>query len=77
MQLDKPAPIYPEEARAAGVQGAVILHAIISKTGTIEDLSVISGPELLQAAAADAVQRWTYRPYLLNGEPTGVRRILR
>ena len=52
--------------------GAVVLHAIISKTGPIQSLSVLSGPEMLRASALAAVQQWKYRPFLLNGDPTEV-----
>jgi protein TonB len=72
MIISRPEPVYPAIAKAAHVQGAVILHAIISKQGTIENLSVISGNGMLVNAARDAVSRWRYRPYLLNGEPTEV-----
>jgi TonB family protein len=65
-------PVYPEIAKAAHVQGAVILHAIISKTGTVERLDVISGPGMLVSSAQDAVRQWKYKPYLLNGEPVEV-----
>ena len=44
MAISKPDPIYPPIAKAAHVQGAVILHAIISKQGTIENLVIVSGP---------------------------------
>ena len=50
----------------------MVLHALISKTGTIEDLKVISGPPMLTGSAVDAVKRWRYKPYLLSGEPTEV-----
>ena len=72
MALSKPNPVYPAEAKAAHVQGAVILHAIISKEGTIKNLSVISGNGMLVNAARDAVSQWTFKPYLLNGEPMEV-----
>jgi TonB family protein len=65
-------PVYPPEAKAAKEEGAVVLHAIISKDGTMKSLAVISGSPLLQTAALDAVKQWVYRPYLLNGEPTEV-----
>jgi TonB family protein len=68
----KPDPVYPEIAKAAHVQGAVVLHALISKTGTIESLHAISGPQMLQGSAMDAVRQWTYKPYLLNGQPVEV-----
>jgi protein TonB len=72
MAISKPDPIYPPIAKAAHVQGAVILHAIISKQGTIENLVIVSGPPMLANAARDAVMRWRYKPYLLNGEPVEV-----
>jgi protein TonB len=68
----KVVPVYPAIAKATGVQGTVVLEAIISKQGTIESLRVVSGPAMLQQAARDAVSAWRYRPYLLNGEPVAV-----
>jgi periplasmic protein TonB len=65
-------PEYPEIARQARIQGPVQLRAIISKTGTIENLVVESGPPVLVRAALNAVGQWRYRPYLLNGEPVEV-----
>ena len=65
-------PQYPQLALVAGVHGAVRLRAIVSRTGTIENLSVISGHTMLVAAAVDAVKHWRYRPYMLNGEPIEV-----
>jgi TonB family protein len=72
MILSKTNPVYPEVAKAAHVQGAVILHAIISKDGTVERLNVISGNGMLVNAARDAVSQWKFKPYLLNGQPTEV-----
>ena len=72
MLLQKTAPNYPPIAKAARVSGTVVLQATISKAGTIENLRVISGPAMLQAAALDAVKSWRYRPYLLNNEPVEV-----
>ena len=66
-------PIYPAIARAAGISGTVIVEAVISKTGTIESLRVVSGPPMLHASALDAVRTARYRPYLLNGEPTEIQ----
>jgi protein TonB len=72
MLLQKTTPIYPPIAKAARVSGTVILQATISKSGTIENLRVISGPAMLQQAALDAVHSWRYRPYLLNNDPVEV-----
>jgi protein TonB len=72
LAISQPKPVYPPIARAAHVSGAVVLHAMISKNGTIEKLEVISGPEMLRASALDAVRNWRYKPYILNNEPTEV-----
>jgi protein TonB len=65
-------PLYPPIASQARVQGAVELRAIISKTGTIENLVVVRGHPMLSAAAIAAVKQWRYRPYVLNNEPIEV-----
>jgi protein TonB len=70
--LVKTQPQYPAIAKAARIQGTVVLQATISKTGTIEGLTVVSGPPMLVQAALDAVRSWRYKPYLLNGEPVEV-----
>src|ERR1700680_534907 len=70
--LSKTQPVYPPIAKAAHVSGTVVLHALISKTGTIDNLTVVSGPEMLRASALDGVRSLRYKPYLLNGEPTEV-----
>jgi len=72
MLLLKTTPVYPPIAKAARVSGTVVLQATISKTGSIENLHVISGPAMLQQAALQAVKSWRYRPYLLNNEPVEV-----
>ena len=65
-------PLYPQIAKAARVQGAVVLQANISKTGTIENLKVVSSHPMLVQSALDAVRQWRYKPYLLNGEAVDV-----
>jgi periplasmic protein TonB len=65
-------PNYPPLARQARIQGTVVLHAVISKEGSIENLTLVSGHPMLAPAAIDAVKQWKYKPYLLNGEPVEV-----
>ncbi len=65
-------PTYPTIARTTRTEGTVILAATISKAGAIENLRVVSGPELLQQAALAAVRTWRYRPYQLDGQPIEV-----
>jgi protein TonB len=65
-------PVYPAIAKAAHVEGTVVVEAVISRKGTIESLRVVSGPQMLQNAALDAIREARYQPYRLNGEPTEV-----
>jgi len=65
-------PLYPPLAKTARIQGQVILHALISKAGNIENLEVVSGHPMLVQSALDAVRQWKYKPYVLNGEPVAV-----
>jgi len=67
-----PQPMYPPIAKAAHVSGDVVLRALIDTLGAVKSLQVLSGPELLNAAAQDAVSRWRYKPYLVNGQPVEV-----
>ena len=66
------APTYPPEAGRARIEGAVVLLAVIGKDGSVQDVRVESGLPILAQAAIDAVKKWRYRPYLLNGEPVEV-----
>jgi len=68
----RPSPVYPPLAMMARIQGTVVLQAILSKEGTVEDLKVLSGHPLLVRAAIDAVRVWRYQPTLLNSEPVEV-----
>jgi periplasmic protein TonB len=72
MVIQKIIPRYPPIALASRTQGTVVLQAVISKSGTIQNLRVLSGSPMLQQAALDAVSQWRYRPYLLNGQPIDV-----
>jgi TonB family protein len=70
--VTKVAPIYPPLAKQAKIQGSVVLRVQISKSGDVENLQLISGHPMLAPAAIEAVRQWKYKPFLLNGEPTGV-----
>jgi TonB family protein len=65
-------PVYPEVAKTAHISGTVMLHAVISKDGSIETLEFISGPPLLMKSAMDAVRQWRYKPTTLNGRAVEV-----
>lgn len=65
-------PTYPPLAKAARVQGEVVLSAVISTTGEIQNLQLVSGHPMLVPEAIAAVKQWRYKPYLLNGQPVEV-----
>lgn len=65
-------PEYPTIAKSARISGEVVLKAIVSKEGEIQDLQLVSGHPMLVKAAIEAVKQWRYRPYLLNGQPVEV-----
>lgn len=65
-------PVYPETAKIDGVEGSVVLQAIISTGGTVKRVHVLQGDSRLRSAATEAVYKWRYRPYLLNGRPVDV-----
>jgi len=66
-------PEYPEDARQAGVQGTVVLGAVVSAEGAVTQVKFVSGPEALSHAAIDAVRWWRYEPYFVNGQPATVK----
>jgi periplasmic protein TonB len=70
--VHKVLPAYPPLARSARIQGTVVLQAVISKQGTIENLRVVAGHPMLVPAAIEAVRQWRYRAYVLNNEPVEV-----
>jgi periplasmic protein TonB len=66
------APTYPAVARAARVEGIVIVEATIGPNGKVQDARILRSVPLLDAAALDAVRQWEYTPTLLNGIPVAV-----
>jgi len=70
--IRKVVPVYPADAKNAGIQGTVRFQVIIGKYGQVQDVQLVSGDPALVQAAKDAVQQWVYKPTLLNGEPVEV-----
>jgi TonB family protein len=66
------APVYPPIAKAARVQGVVVMDLRIDEKGKIGATKVVSGPPMLQQAAIDCVKQWTFRPFESNGSPIAV-----
>ena len=66
--ISKVNPKYPPDAKKARIQGTVILDAVVGKTGDVENLKVVSGPNELQQSSLDAVRQWKYKPFLVERE---------
>jgi TonB family protein len=67
--LFAPAPLYPGEAIEAGLQGRVVLEALVWRDGTVSATRLLRGDQRLGAAAQQAVRHWRYRPYVADGQP--------
>ena len=65
-------PPYPEEAKAQGIQGVVILEARIKADGTVSRTRILRSIPALDDAAEEAVSQWQFTPTLLNGQPSPV-----
>lgn len=65
--LKNPRPEYPKEALKAGIDGNVIIEAVTDVKGRVKSAKVIDGPPELRFAALDALKRWVYEPYMVDG----------
>jgi TonB family protein len=71
------APVYPQDLKMKRVGGKVELTAIIGKQGQVISVSPLNSPnEELTRAAIASVQKWVYKPYLLNGVPVEIRTVI-
>jgi protein TonB len=61
-------PVYPPEAKAAGISGVVILEGTIGIDGRVYGTKVLRSIAALDQAAVDAVRQWEFTPYELNGQ---------
>ena len=75
-KIRESAPVYPELARHARVQGAVVVRCVIDATGHVANVEVVSGHPMLAEAAVAAVRQWLYKPTLLNGTPVAVEMLV-
>lgn len=65
-------PVFPADAVAAGVEGTVVLTAVLGKDGAVREVAVVTGVPVLNDAALNAVRLWVFTPTLLNGVPVEV-----
>ena len=70
--ITKVQPVYPELARDAGVDGTVMVQALVGKDGKVKDAKVVKSINMLDQAALDAVKNWVFKPALSNNKPVAV-----
>lgn len=70
--IERVEPIYPPLARQAGIEGDVLLEALLGTDGRVEQVRVVGGRPLLATSAQAAVEQWRYEPTHLNGRPVAV-----
>ncbi|PYQ30087.1 MAG: hypothetical protein DMF56_10210 [Acidobacteria bacterium] len=71
--INRVEPHYPEVARKARISGIVIVECVIDKNGNVRDVKVLKPlPFGLDQAAAEAVEKWKFKPGTLNGQPVDV-----
>lgn len=70
--LERPQPPYPEMARAADIQGAVVVEVTVSEQGQVESVRALSGHPLLRDAAVEAERGWVFTPTVIQGFPVKV-----
>ncbi|MCI0617767.1 energy transducer TonB, partial [bacterium] len=66
-------PDYPKLALAARIQGTVVLRALISRTGDVQNVTILkTAHPLLNQSAIEAVSQWQYKPATLGSKPIAV-----
>jgi len=74
--IKKVQPVYPPEAKAAGVSGQVKIQILVSEKGNVIEAKTVEGHPLLRGAALDAARMWVFKPTEIEGIPVKVKGIL-
>lgn len=61
--------VYPAIAKAAQIQGTVVLDVMVGADGAVISTKAISGPPMLIQAATDSAKQWRFRPFEKDGKP--------
>ena len=68
--IQKSQPVYPPIARQMNLSGRVLVDAIVSETGSVEKVDIVTGNPILAAAAQNAAKNWKFQPFQVNGKAT-------
>jgi protein TonB len=66
--ITKVEPVWKHLPMEASVSGTVVVKFQLGKHGEVLCPMIVSGPLLLKQPVLDAVRKYKYKPYLLNGE---------
>ena len=61
-------PEYPPMARQLKIEGPVELEAVVTESGAVEKVNIISGNPVLTRPAADALKKWKFAPFTADGK---------
>jgi periplasmic protein TonB len=75
--ISNPQPAYPADAKAAGIEGTVVVKYVVTETGAVTNIQIVRGPPELHAAVLAAMRTWRFRPATLDGQPVSVSRVIR
>jgi protein TonB len=75
LPIVKVAPIYPRRAQSRGLEGWVLLRFTVTETGSVINPEVIDAEPsgIFDRAAMKAVERFKYKPRVVNGQAQVVR----
>lgn len=73
----KSMPAYPDDARKQGIEAVIVVKFIVTETGAVEDIKILKGHPLFDAAVLASVQSWTFDPATLEGKPVRMARMVK
>lgn len=62
VEIKRVNPVYPELARKAGIEGKVVVKALINTKGDVEEVVILKSHPLLNQAAVDAAKQFKFKP---------------
>jgi protein TonB len=67
--VTKVAPEYPPIARQLHISGNVTIEVVIAESGSVDNVSAVSGNPVLTKPAMDTLKKWKFKPFTANGAP--------
>ena len=70
--ISKVDPIYPEDAKQAGIEGTIVVQALVIEDGSVEECRAVPSIPALEDAAVACVRQWHFKPAMIGGKPVAV-----